>query len=323
MTSQNNLDQTEWKAEHENILAEWGDKAMCYKWLHQKSNQKFSRLNALFTIPVIVISTITGTANFAQDKFSGSTREMVVVIIGSFNILAGIIQTIHQFLKISEYNEAHRVSCIAWDKFYRNIKVELAKSPKERIPVSQMLKLCKEEFDRLTETSPNIPEEMVGLFLKSGKKNLETFGKISKPEICGDLVSTNTFRYIEKIPINLPKAPVSNESVQKSVQQGIVRKFVEDFTEIRGRPPTIQEIQDNLQEENLNLSAKTIQTLLTTRNTLVSAQNNLEETRNQLETNIDIVLADQTDLTEPTEPTDMTTSHNDPPDAEAIEMKIS
>ena len=58
----------EWSTEHENILIEWADKAMCYRWLHSKSNMLFSRLNAWYTIPVIVISTLTGTANFAQER---------------------------------------------------------------------------------------------------------------------------------------------------------------------------------------------------------------------------------------------------------------
>ena len=57
-----------WSTPHENILTDWADKAMCYRWLHSKANRKFYRLNALFTIPVIIISTLTGTANFAQDK---------------------------------------------------------------------------------------------------------------------------------------------------------------------------------------------------------------------------------------------------------------
>ena len=53
------------------------------------------------------------------------------MIIGGVNIIAGIAITIQQFLKISELNEAHRVSSISWDKFHRKIKVEHAKSPTE------------------------------------------------------------------------------------------------------------------------------------------------------------------------------------------------
>ena len=48
-----------WGAEHEKILVEWADKAMCYHWLHSKSNQKYSYINLWFTIPVIIISTVT------------------------------------------------------------------------------------------------------------------------------------------------------------------------------------------------------------------------------------------------------------------------
>mgnify|MGYP004229879999 CR=1 FL=1 len=44
------------------------------------------------------------------------------ISVGSINILAGIITTISQFLKLNELVENHRVSYISWDKFYRNIR---------------------------------------------------------------------------------------------------------------------------------------------------------------------------------------------------------
>jgi aminopeptidase C len=77
------------------------------------------------------------------------------MIIGGINIFAGILTTIQQFLKVSEYNEAHRVSAIAWDKFYRNIKIELAKHPSERIDVKQMVKMSKEERLRYYDSVPS------------------------------------------------------------------------------------------------------------------------------------------------------------------------
>ena len=46
-------------------------------------------------------------------------------------------------------------------QIYRNTKIELAKYPDERVPVLQMLKNSKEEFDRLMETSPTIPEKIL------------------------------------------------------------------------------------------------------------------------------------------------------------------
>ena len=124
--NKDNILTVEWTQEHEQILIEWADKAMCYRWLHAKANAMYSSLNTWYTIPVIVISTLTGTANFAQERVPIQYQNLFVMIVGGFNILAGIITTIQQFLKITQLNEAHRVSSIAWDKFYRNIKIELA-----------------------------------------------------------------------------------------------------------------------------------------------------------------------------------------------------
>lgn len=156
--------EVKWTEQHEDILIDWADKAMCYSWLHSRAFMYFNVFNMFFTIPVIVISTITGTANFAQERIPVDYRSYAVMVIGTCNILAGIITTVKQFLKISELNEAHRVSSLAWNKYYRNIRTELAQSPDERLPVSQMLKASKDEFDRLMESSPSIPSYVIKQF---------------------------------------------------------------------------------------------------------------------------------------------------------------
>ena len=68
-----------WKHEEEVLLKQWADKAQCYQWMHNRSRQIYQRKNALYTIPVIIISTLTGTANFAQDRFSDEIKEYVVI----------------------------------------------------------------------------------------------------------------------------------------------------------------------------------------------------------------------------------------------------
>ena len=60
--------QIEWSSQLEQILVEWADKAICYRWLHSASHINYSFKNRWFTIPVIIMSTLTGTANFLQEK---------------------------------------------------------------------------------------------------------------------------------------------------------------------------------------------------------------------------------------------------------------
>jgi hypothetical protein len=162
----------EWDESHEKVLIEWADKAQCFRWLHGKSFNNY-RVNAMwFTIPVIVMSTITGTANFAQDRFPDDIKTIAVMIVGTINIFAGILTTISQYLKVNELLESHRVAGISWSKFSRDIKIELAKDPRtifgrksQRTSPLTCLKKYKEEFDRLMEVSPNVDEKVVQLFM--------------------------------------------------------------------------------------------------------------------------------------------------------------
>jgi len=259
---------TEWTVEHEKILIEWADKAMCYRWLHTRANSLYSYLNACYTIPCIIISTLAGTANFAQSRIPLEYQPLFTMVVGGINILGGIISTIQQFLKITQLNEAHRVSSISWDKFYRNIKIELAKHPQERITVSHMLKMSKEEFDRLMETSPTIPDGIISEFKHSFKNN-EDFARISKPEICDVLVSTDSFRNPWYSEENKEKRAIELNHIQQTMEfrkkgmeernRTIVKDFKKTFINLNHREPTDSEIVNNLQE---TMDTETIRRIL-------------------------------------------------------------
>ena len=245
----------DWTEEHEHIFIEWSDKSMIYRWLHSRANAMYSNLNAWYTIPVIIISTLTGTANFAQDKVPYEYQSYFGMVIGTFNIIAGIVTTVQQFLKITQLNEAHRVSSIAWDKFFRNIKIELAKHPSERMQVLQLLKICKEEFDRLMETSPVIPDKIIADFKESFEQT-EIYKSISKPEICDVLISTNETRnswfsdeYKEKKLQDLIRLHKIKQNSQKKTNRDnekIIDDFKTTFFNLHNREPLQNEIIDNL-----------------------------------------------------------------------------
>ena len=263
---ENTMPDIPWTPDHENILVDWADKAMCFRWLHAQANQQYSKANAWFTIPVIIMSTVTGTANFAQDKFGEVVKPYVSMIIGSVNIAAGIITTIQQFLKVSELNEAHRVASIAWDKFYRNVKVELAKSPRERMPVTQMIKMQKEEFDRLMETSPVIEDDIIQKFRTTFKvpenvpseqltEKQKLFKELKKPEICDVLESTKRSVYKPK-PVD-PSSSKGQAAMLEVVarrkenarREKLVDEFIARFSTEYSREPSQQEIIENLQDD--------------------------------------------------------------------------
>ena len=220
-----------WTPDNELILVEWCDIANCYKWLHTRCHYKLSILHAWFTIPTIVFSTISGTASFAQTSLPSSMQIYSPMVIGSINILIGIFTTIQQYLKISERNELHRVSGLLWDKLARNISIELTKDPDERIDAGHFIKNCRQEFDRLMETSPSIDQKTVDEFNRTfkgvvskeqqekfAKKQQQRFQELRKPDICDVIVPCNEKRHNwYKDPINIANLQLNREETLASI----------------------------------------------------------------------------------------------------------
>ena len=175
----NNIELNGWTEQHEEIFAEWADKAMCFRWLHNRSLKIFERRNAGYTIPVIIMSTISGTASFALESLPEEHKLVAQWAIGTVNITAGIITTIQQFLKITQLLEGHRVSCLSWGRFCQDIKVELTKNPNDRSHPLELLKQYKAEFDRLSEISPDIEDKVIDEFkTRFGKNKAEELSPV-------------------------------------------------------------------------------------------------------------------------------------------------
>jgi hypothetical protein len=190
----------DWSPENEEILVQWCDAAQCYKWLHRESHLVYSKSHAWFTIPAIVLSTISGTASFAQKNLPLEYQPAAPLVIGTLNIFIGILTTIQQYLKISELNESHRVMYIAWDKYARNIRIELSKAPDERSDAGSFLKYNRQEFDRLMETSPSIDQAIINRFISTfkGKENTEQrsrYDALNKPDICNIIITADKSRH--------------------------------------------------------------------------------------------------------------------------------
>jgi hypothetical protein len=169
-----------WYPPQEMILKSWGEAAACYRFMHYQSFLKYRKSNMRFTLPVIVLSTLTGTANFAQEQFPPNLKPYVAPTIGGMNLIAGLIATIAQFLKVSELMESHRVAAMTYGKFSRTIRLELALPLSERTKDgSFMIEDCRAEYDRLIEQSPPIPSDILNAF----EKEFPYDNKFYKPEI--------------------------------------------------------------------------------------------------------------------------------------------
>ena len=176
MSSSTDLPNNVWSNEQEKLLTKWADYAACYRWLHDKSKNKYSNYNNIITIPVIVLSTLTGTASIGLSGLAGSDPNNIKygqIAIGIASLSAGILSTIGSHFRYAQKSENHKIAAIAWRKINRNITDKLS----QKVDNDSRLKFineCHLELDKLVEQSPSIPDDVLNSFENEFEKQIVT-----------------------------------------------------------------------------------------------------------------------------------------------------
>ena len=204
-----------WHPQQEKLLKQWGEMASANRWMHYNTHLRYVRLTRWFTLPVIILSSITGTMNFAQTSFPVQYQASVPLVIGTINLIMGIITTVGSFLRVNELAEGNRVAALSYGKLASNIRVELVLPVSERtMGGSDFIALCRAEMDRLSEQTPDIPACIEEKFRKSFYDIIEK-GDVEfyTPDILR-LRSVEIF----KSPVILP-APSATATTKEQQQQ--------------------------------------------------------------------------------------------------------
>jgi hypothetical protein len=217
-----------WNDQHELILKQWGEASACYRYMHHRSFLLYKKLSLRFTLPVIILSTITGTANFAQSTLPESIRGGAPSVIGGMNLIAGLIATVMQFLKINELMENHRTAALSHGLLSRNIRLALALPRGERKKDGlKFVEEAKAEYDRLLEQSPAIPSNVLLRFDKEHPYD----NVFTKPEILNvrsipTLKPPKTIEPLHAITVNTPLERVGN--LFKKVDEVVEEEYDEE-----------------------------------------------------------------------------------------------
>ena len=142
--------------------------------------------------PIIILSTVTGAANFALGSVVNdpTIKNYAQLGLGGLSIISGILTTIANRLGYASGSEAHRTAAISWGKFNRLIGIELSLNPNERMDAFAFMKMFRVELDRLIEQSPSIPENVITAFVVEFKTSTD----VKKPDIAGELEHTKVFK---------------------------------------------------------------------------------------------------------------------------------
>ena len=169
----------EWTKSTEDLLISWADIALCYTWIFDKSYRHYNNVNYQFTIPIIVCSTITGTLSMSLSSLISEEQVKTgQVVIGGVNIFIGILSTLQNFFRYAQQSEANLAATRDWAKLHRNIKIELSIERPNRKPASEFVRSARQEYERLLNSRPVIPANIMMDFKKQYRNS-----DVIKPEV--------------------------------------------------------------------------------------------------------------------------------------------
>ena len=232
-----------WTKELEVLFADWGDRAACYRWMHEKTGRMYHTRDQSLMFPVIILSTIAGAANFAMNSISQNPaiQNYVQLGLGGLSIATGILTTIANRLGYASASEAHRGASISWGKFNRLIVIELALHPDERMDAFAFMKMFRIELDRLIEQSPSIPELIIRRFIYEFKE----FTDIKRPDITGEIEHTSVFS-----DTNTRLKKIAEEAaITISQKKGLLKQLVMDDLDTKLRRLVREAVKNPLYEE--------------------------------------------------------------------------
>jgi hypothetical protein len=158
----------EWSTQLEDILAQEGERCRGLAWLHIRAESATSKYNTYVQVPVIVLSTLAGTASVGSATLFGGGPASSIAI-GLVSIGVGILNTLGGFFAFAKRTEAHRIAHLNYSKLSSKISIELSLPRDERMSPEPFLVNIRETMERMAETTPMCPEEIIAEFNKKFK----------------------------------------------------------------------------------------------------------------------------------------------------------
>lgn len=193
-----------WSQPLEELVASEGEKCRGLAWINQKAEVYYAHRANAIAIPVIVLSTLAGTASVGSSSLFQGDTQISSVVIGLVSIGVGILNTISSYFSWARKAEAHRIAYLQYSKLFSIIRVEMSLPRSERQEAEQLLKQIRDGMERLAETTPSPPPSILEEFNRHFKDEDKS---ISRPVEVNGLQKVFIFRN-PSVPTKLDEVTV-------------------------------------------------------------------------------------------------------------------
>jgi hypothetical protein len=206
-----------WSQPLEELVASEGEKCRGLAWINQKAEIYYAHRANAIAIPVIVLSTLAGTASVGSSSLFQGDTQISSVVIGLVSIGVGILNTISSYFSWARKAEAHRIAYLQYSKLFSIIRVEMSLPRSERKEADQLLAQIRDGMERLAETTPSPPPSILDEFNRHFKDEDKS---ISRPVETNGLQKISIFRSpsiqskVDEIVVDI-KNPLHTRDVRK------------------------------------------------------------------------------------------------------------
>jgi len=201
------IGEVSWNPSLEEYFVEQGEQAHGLSLLHKHAEQLYSYRKTFIEIPVIVVSSVTGFLSVGSTSMFAGQEMTSSVVLGVCSLLVSVFQTVGTYFGWARRAEGHKISSIQYSRLHRFLKIEMSLPRDQRQTPGDLLKYVRDSIDRLQETSPMVPMEVVNDY----KKKYSKVTDISHP------AETNG---LEKITV-YQENPLRNPSLQLIREEGV------------------------------------------------------------------------------------------------------
>lgn len=180
-----------WTNRLEEYFASTGEKASGLAWVHKRSEAIYSNRRTYIDLPVIIGSGVIAFLNAGSSSLFPDQR-IASTALGVGSLFMGILNSFGTYFGWSKRAEGHRISAIHYAKLYRFITVELSLPRHERMSPHDLLKYVKDQYDRLAEISPMVPDIVITQFQHKFKHE-----NVSKPDEANGLHKIDIYRDVD------------------------------------------------------------------------------------------------------------------------------
>lgn len=184
-----------WNNKNEKLIISIGENSASYKWMHEKSAQRFEIYNKIFTIVMILLSTVLSIQTVLV-----SENEVVEILRDIITYIITVMTIVSNFINYDKLIEKHLTTSGQFSNLYHDIQQQMCLYRQDRKNAINYISETLKVYDSLILQGPIINSRILRDFkIKFANSDISKPGildRIEKIEVIPENIDNHTYNQL-------------------------------------------------------------------------------------------------------------------------------